>query len=632
MTEDEFKGMVARLERESALAPMAYRAKVAALTVLGFAIFLLLLGTAGLGLLLLVFLAYVLAFGGTGGWLVLLKLGKLLWWLALPMWLLLKSSWKALWVRWPEPAGLPVLPAEAPALFEALADLRKHMRGPRFHRVLLTDEVNAAVVQRPRLGLFGWPKNYLLLGLPLLDSMPAEEALAVVAHEYGHLAGAHARFGAFIYRLRHSWGTVQDLAEQVQGWLARLVVPLVRWYAPYFNAYTFVLARAHEYKADAAAAELVGVAPVAHALQRVNVVGPAHDRFMDQALARVRAEPAPPNDLLSRWAQHATTPFQPVDATRWLGQALDRPGHFADSHPTLRARLNALSGDIQTHEPPPPWTGASAAQAWLGAALSDKRAALQAQWQESVERSWSERHAEFQADRQRLRGLRELREPTMGDQLELMRLSLRLEPETDWREPFQAFNQEHPDHPVGLFFEGAARLDRLDSSGLDLLEAALTLDIDFTKPVCERAHRYCIDQGDLAKAQLYRERWNARDAFEAARDQELKDFGPKAMLEAPDLDAQTLAEVRAQLESLQLKLVAEIYLARRRIAADPTVIQWVMGVRLNWWGKWRSKQKDVIDRLAGAPSWPIAIMFFTLDGRLAPLRKTLKALPGARLR
>jgi Zn-dependent protease with chaperone function len=228
MTEDEFKGMVARLERESALAPMAYRAKVAALTVLGFAIFLLLLGTAGLGLLLLVFLAYVLAFGGTGGWLVLLKLGKLLWWLALPMWLLLKSSWKALWVRWPEPAGLPVLPAEAPALFEALADLRKHMRGPRFHRVLLTDEVNAAVVQRPRLGLFGWPKNYLLLGLPLLDSMPAEEALAVVAHEYGHLAGAHARFGAFIYRLRHSWGPVQDLAEHVQGWLARLVVPLVR--------------------------------------------------------------------------------------------------------------------------------------------------------------------------------------------------------------------------------------------------------------------------------------------------------------------------------------------------------------------------------------------------------------------
>ena len=631
MTDDEFKAMVARLERESALAPVAYRAKVAALTLLGFAIFLLLLATAGLGLLLLVLLTYVLAFGGSGGWLVLLKLGKLLWWLALPLWLLLKSSWKALWVRWPEPAGLPVLPAESPALFAALADLRMRMRGPRFHRVLLTDEVNAAVVQRPRLGLFGWPKNYLLLGLPLLDSMPAEEALAVVAHEYGHLAGAHARFGAFIYRLRHTWGTVQDLTEQVQGWLARLIVPLVRWYAPYFNAYTFVLARAHEYKADAAAAELVGVAPVAHALQRVNVVGPAHDRFMDQALARVRAEPAPPNDLLWRWAQQASTPFQTSDTTRWLGQALDRPGHFADSHPTLRARLNALSGDIQTNDPPPPWNGPSAAQAWLGAALADKRAALQAQWQESVDRSWSERHAEFQADRQRLRGLRELPEPSMGDQLEVMRLSLRLEPETDWREPFQAFNQEHPDHPVGLFFEGAARLDRLDSGGLDLLEAAATLDIDFTKPVCERAHRYCIEQGDVAKAQLYRERWNARDAFEEARDQELKDFGPKAMLEAPNLDPQTLAEVHAQLELLQLKSVGEIYLARRRIAADPTAIQWVMGVRLDWWGRWRSKQQAIVEQLAAA-SWPVAIMFFTLDGRFAPLHKTMKAISGARLR
>ena len=27
---------------------------------------------------------------------------------------------------------------------------------------------------------------------------------------------------------------------------------MIRWYAPYFNAYTFVLARADEYQADAA--------------------------------------------------------------------------------------------------------------------------------------------------------------------------------------------------------------------------------------------------------------------------------------------------------------------------------------------------------------------------------------------
>ena len=87
--------------------------------------------------------------------------------------------------------------------------MRRRMNGPRFHHVLVDDDVNAGVVQRPAFGLFGWPRNYLVLGLPLLEALPADEALSVVAHEYGHLAGSHGRFSAYIYRLRHTWGTVQ---------------------------------------------------------------------------------------------------------------------------------------------------------------------------------------------------------------------------------------------------------------------------------------------------------------------------------------------------------------------------------------------------------------------------------------
>jgi hypothetical protein len=49
--------------------------------------------------------------------------------------------------------------------------MRRQMKGPRFHRVLVVDEVNAAVVQRPAFGLVGWPRNHLLLGLPLLEAL-----------------------------------------------------------------------------------------------------------------------------------------------------------------------------------------------------------------------------------------------------------------------------------------------------------------------------------------------------------------------------------------------------------------------------------------------------------------------------
>ena len=77
-----------------------------------------------------------------------------------------------------------------PTLFAALDGMRQQLKGPRFHHVLLVGDLNAGVIQRPRLGVFGWPSNYLLLGLPLLEALSPQEALAVVAHEYGHLACA----------------------------------------------------------------------------------------------------------------------------------------------------------------------------------------------------------------------------------------------------------------------------------------------------------------------------------------------------------------------------------------------------------------------------------------------------------
>jgi Zn-dependent protease with chaperone function len=57
---------------------------------------------------------------------------------------------------------------------------------------------NASVVQIPRLGVFGWSRNYLTVGVPLLDAVTPEQFEAVLAHELGHLARAHGRFRTWI--------------------------------------------------------------------------------------------------------------------------------------------------------------------------------------------------------------------------------------------------------------------------------------------------------------------------------------------------------------------------------------------------------------------------------------------------
>jgi Zn-dependent protease with chaperone function len=629
---ERFRQLVGRLEQQSAAAPGLYRAKVAGLALLGFGIIALLLGAVGFGLLLLVGFAAAMLFTGGGALLLLLKLGKLLFLIAVPLWFLIKSAVQALFIRLPAPQGREIMRAQAPALFDALDRMRRSMKGPRFHHVLVVDGVNAAVVQRPAFGLIGWPRNYLVLGLPLLESMPPAEALAVVAHEYGHLAGSHGHFSAFIYRLRHTWGTVQAYTDHIQGWLGRLVAPLVRWYAPYFNAYTFVLARADEYQADAAAAELVGGAHAAHALKRVNLVAPRHQRFMEQTFKRIDHDAAPPADLMLRWAAQAAEPPVEADARRWLADALDRQGDVTDSHPTLRARLQALSltGDA-LHVPPPPLASASAAQAWFGPLLARLRAEAQTQWARQVTEPWAERHAEAQKLRQRLAELRGRPERDADAEIEMLRLILRLEPETDVRDALAAFNAAHADHPLGLFLEACARLDHGDREGLALLERTMAIDPEATSAACERAHAFLLERKETQAAEAYAERWRARVKMEALRAEQLQNFSDGDRFAPHGLDDAVVAAVRARLSGDARRFIARAYLARRVIPADGSVVQFVMGVELGFWGKRRGKQREVVDRLA-ALDWPVGLVFVSLDGRFAPLRKTLRALgDGARV-
>lgn len=631
MDVERFEQLVDRLTRDSAAAPGLYRAKVAALALLGFAILALLLGTVGFGLALLLGLLLAIALSGGGALILLLKLGKLLALLLVPMWFLVKSAVQALFVRLPAPSGREVTRAEAPALFEALDDMRRRLRGPRVHHVLVVDAVTAAVVQRPAFGLVGWPRNYLLLGLPALEALPPAEALAVVAHEYGHLAGSHGRFSAFIYRLRNTWGVVQAYADHIQGWLGRLVTPLVRWYAPYFNAYTFVLARADEYAADAAAADLVGASHVAHALKRFNLVEPQHQRFLQQTLERIDHDPRPPADLMQRWASTADGPLPEADARRWLDNALDRRGQVTDTHPTLRARLAALRVPGESDEDPPPLAeGPSAAVVWLGTTLPTLRREFETRWADEVARPWAERHAQAQQLRQRLEQLSAQSVRDADQELERIRLSLRLLPTQDQREPLAAFNGAHPDHALGLFLEGLVRLDHDDPAGLALLDRAIALDPEATKPACERAHTFLSARRETEAAQAYAERWRVRDQLETLRAQQMAQIDGRAELVDLGMDEGLRQAMLERLPPTVRRHVARVSVARRVIPADPRAVQVLLGVELTWWGRRRGKQQEVVNRLAAQP-WPLALTVVSLDGPLTKLRRRFRALSGARL-
>lgn len=626
MSTPELEAMVARLQAEAMRSPGGYLLRVGLLAMVGFIVLTLMVAAAGGGVLLLVaaFVALVLS---SGTWFVLIiHYYKLLLLLAVPLWLLFKSSLSALLTRIPEPEGFELQRAEAPRVFDAVDDMRKHLRGPEVHRVLIVDTVNAAVVQHPRFGLIGFPRNYLILGLPLLERLSVAEALAVVAHEYAHLAGSHGRFAAFIYRLRHSWSVIDRLSSQWGGLGGRALQLVVRWYAPYFNAYTFVLARANEYQADRAAAEWVGVQAVESALRRISVTALEYDRFLDRSLREVSDAPSPPQDLPARWAVEAAPSVD--DERRWLETVMRQESDWADTHPSLHDRLKALSGI--KHLPAVTTHGAQscAAQAWLGESLAAIRARLGREWHDHICARWEARHAQHRALVQRLVDLNERPAPTPDEQFEAIYIRWQLAPDDDLVPSLAAFNRQHPNHANALFLEGRARLQSGDDAGLDLLDRAMALDGDAIKPCCELAIS-ALAERDAPRATLYAERWKARHLWEMQRATELAAIDASHELATVERDRDEREQIQALLGRHE-SVVSRAWLVRRRVPIDPSFETFLLAIEPTLTARMDGQGYRLVNRLADR-EWPSHTLVAELSALPKPMRATVRGMADAEL-
>jgi Zn-dependent protease with chaperone function len=214
MKQEKFEALVRKLEKVAVQNPQGYKTKVAALAVMGygfifFMLALLLALLIGIGIFVVNHKG--LSYAG----------GKLFFFLLIVVYAVVRS----LWVKIEPPDGLPLTRGQTPELFNLIDDVAKRLNSPPPDVVLLTDDFNCAVAQVPRLGIFGFYRSYLILGLPMLHALSPDEFKAVLAHEFGHLSGNHGRFSGWIYRVRATWYRLLESLEGNHG------QGLFRWFS-----------------------------------------------------------------------------------------------------------------------------------------------------------------------------------------------------------------------------------------------------------------------------------------------------------------------------------------------------------------------------------------------------------------
>jgi len=627
VSEERWLELVERLEHRSQSDPRGYRRRVCLLAALGYAYLgLTLAAVAGLS-------AAVVYFAVTGPALLL----KLL----IPLGALALVVLRALWIRVEPPEGIPVRRADAPELFALVDGLRAKVDGPKVHSVLLDGELNASIVQVPRLGVLGPQRNYLVLGLPLLQALPPDEFSAVLAHELGHLSRSHGRFSAWIYRVRRTWSQLLDTLEEKRSWGTFVFRRFFEWYAPYFNAYSFVLARAHEYEADAASARAAGNRASGLALANLSVAG----RYLDESYwpglyERASREPRPPESAFVPMAHTLRGAGEDAEILRWLDDALAYEGDPTDTHPPLSRRLAALglgaaevTADVAARR-----NGSapalSAAQRYLGALEGTVAEQLDREWRASVSPAWQQRYVEAERAQRRLAELDGLAEPSLEELIERAALVEEYRGGEEALARYRDVLECEPEHGLARFAVGRLLLARGSDEGLDQLERAMASEPEAVLPACEVAYEYLVGRGRREEAERYGVRAEVcmRQIEQAVEERSELDL--ETGLEPHELPAEVVSSLEGGLA--QHDDVARAYLARKRVRhlddEDPLYVVAVVPSQ-RWRTLWREagdEEPSLADRLDEALELPVSFSVVVPHPR-SDLEQRLERIPGSRV-
>lgn len=413
--------------------------------------------------------------------------------------------------RIPVPIGRELTEQDAPQLYKIVSDLRERIQGVSIHHILITKEFNAAIAQCPRFGLFGGYRNYLILGLPLLYSLSEEEMVSVLAHEYGHLAGGHGKLSHWIYRQRATFGVLYEHARvrRDESGMNGFFAALLDWFAPYYNAYTFVLSRQNEYEADAVSCRIVGEKIAASGLIRIALLATwLQDNFWPKLYAQSERSEMP---MVMPYV--AMRKLLVITMDEWatkarLEELWQVESNVYDTHPCLSERVTAMAQTAVL----PVATRTNAADVLLGKLAVTIAQEFDEEWWLAEKDKWQKYHRRFTRSKIRINELEQqpVSQLTIYEAQELALLLVEFCTVAAAKSVLEdLLGRTGERYPKPIFYYGRALLEEGNAKGLDYLEEAFKLSPTMANDCTRVGYQWICEQQSEAAAEKWLLRFQA---------------------------------------------------------------------------------------------------------------------------
>jgi hypothetical protein len=281
---------------------------------------------------------------------------------------------------------------------------------------------------------------------------------------------------------------------------------MLDWFAPYYNAYTFVLSRQNEYEADAMSREIAGAEASASALIRISLLA---DWLQGSFWPKLYAQST----------LHETPPVMPYVAMRkllamtmdeWatkerLKEVWKAESDVYDTHPCLNERVTALEQTAVL----PSLPKTCAADALLGRFVQEIVREFDGKWWSEEKEKWQKYHRRYVHSIARIAELEQqpVAALSVADAQELALLLVEFRSASAAKAVLEdLLGRPGERYPKPVYFYGRALLDEGDAKGLDYLEEAFRLSPSMGEDCAKAGYQFLVKNQNETAADKWVER------------------------------------------------------------------------------------------------------------------------------
>ncbi|RJQ82591.1 hypothetical protein D5S17_02125 [Pseudonocardiaceae bacterium YIM PH 21723] len=245
---------------------------------------------------------------------------------------LVAVMWLVLSHKQNPPVGPRLNRTGRPAIWELVDELAEDIGTRAPDEIVMTSRIEVTLIDQGGF-LFGErTQRYLLIGLPILGGISADELRALIAHELAHFGGGSA-LSRLIYRATVALRQTAD--RMGAGSVGSVIAAYARWFA----RTAWPVNRARERAADHWAVRASGPEATASVLRKMATLRSQWRTFNDRFLSMASAAKRQP-DVLLGFRAFLMHPTQRVWAEGNAGPMLElRSSSDFDAHPSLRERI-----------------------------------------------------------------------------------------------------------------------------------------------------------------------------------------------------------------------------------------------------------------------------------------------------